>query len=142
MHKISFTKLARLAVIPAMIAGATMAGPSASAADGNLEAFSVCFKNSDCNMGYTSGTIYWPTRELNGKVVSRVGGDYSTTAVFEAFSGTGVKLGSETRTSRDGAVSFGPMYFHLMTTRVKITVCQNWADGSSDCGSPENYSYG
>ncbi|MFF5426407.1 MULTISPECIES: hypothetical protein [unclassified Streptomyces] len=144
--------LARLALVPAVLAGVGLGASPASAEVGDgysQQEFAVCYKNSDCNMGFTSGAISWPVAcqlghtcyvAVEGRVVNRLGSSYSTTAVFEAFDHSGIKLQGDTRTVADGNKNFTFIGFPEATARVKITVCQNWADGTRTCGSPESYS--
>ncbi|MEV4334269.1 hypothetical protein AB0K02_27690 [Streptomyces sp. NPDC049597] len=140
-----------MATVAAATSAVMLPATQASAFEA-VEAFSVCYKVTDCNMGYTSGSIEWETGTLpnmsgasesnvRGKVVNRIGTDYSTTAYFEFYDGDSVKRYSTTRTSWDGELSFNFMVNTEYHWRMKITVCQNWADGTRSCGSPENYSY-
>ncbi|MEU9609091.1 hypothetical protein [Streptomyces sp. NPDC048057] len=132
-------KFARIGVIAAALLGAAQIASPAVAATPN-EAYSVCFKNSDCNMGYTVGNIQWDNYPvITGSVVNRLNSPHSTTAVFESYFHD-TKVDSATRTSRDGNLTFSPIYVNAYNVnRIKITVCQNWETGVTDCGSPENY---
>ncbi|MFD9949900.1 hypothetical protein ACFWYW_29560 [Nonomuraea sp. NPDC059023] len=113
--------------------------PASASADGK---FHVCYKNSDCRMGFSQGEIHWSLPSslpsISGSVYSRTNRSYSTTVVFEGFNDKDQKLTSDSRTVADGTKRFA---FHLSRSwiyRVKITVCQNFADGQQ-CGSPKNY---
>ncbi|MEU5162642.1 hypothetical protein AB0G74_23950 [Streptomyces sp. NPDC020875] len=116
------------------------AGPTGPTA---VENFHVCYKNSDCNMGYTSGTIDWgPVFDfppsIKGKVHNRVGSDYSTTVKIEYYQGP-LLVHSDSRTVRDGSKTFEIGYTHTYVDRIKFKVCQNFSTGEQ-CGLPENYS--
>lgn len=139
-------KLIALAVAP-LAATAVLATAAPASADWYGDnPYSVCYKNSDCNMGFSAGqleppTLLFPDVRITGKVVNREGSTYSTTVVFETYNGS-TKTGSDTRTSRDGTKTFDPVYVgDFDTDRVKITVCQNWSDGTRSCGTPVNYSF-
>ncbi|MER7515703.1 hypothetical protein [Streptomyces sp. NPDC126499] len=145
--------LSRLALIPAVLAGVGLSASPASAHQYYQQEFTVCYKNSDCNMGFTSGAVSWPALcdslepwpcapTIDGRVVNRLGSSYSTTAVFEGFNEAGTKVFGDSRTVADGNKTFTTVSFPEGTERVKITVCQNWEDGTRTCGLPENYSGG
>ncbi|GII95525.1 hypothetical protein [Sinosporangium siamense] len=138
-------KSLRAALVLSALAGVLTATAPASASAVNAgEQFHVCYKNSDCNMGFSTGTIAWslPSALVNisGSVVNRRNSDYSTTVIFETFNDLGEKRTSDSRTVSDGAkrINFSPNAGHIW--RIKITVCQNFPGVGQRCGTPENYS--
>ncbi|GAA0930357.1 hypothetical protein [Nonomuraea longicatena] len=88
-------KILRAALISAALAGSSaLAGPATAAAadQASVDNYTVCYKDSDCNMGYSVGTLSWsrnpldPTAssvDVDGQVINRTPSDYSTTVVFE-----------------------------------------------------------
>ncbi|AXU16856.1 hypothetical protein [Streptomyces clavuligerus] len=138
-------KFARIAATSIALLGAVqMASPAAAAPAAPVEAFHVCYKNSDCNMGYSVGSIDWRwdgiVPKINGSVVNRANSDYSTTVYFEAYY-IDQKVDTDSRTVADGVRNFDLTFNVALISRIKITVCQNFSTGQQ-CGSPENYSYG
>ncbi|GII96781.1 hypothetical protein [Sinosporangium siamense] len=140
-------KLFRSVLVPiAVVIGVLAAVAPAPAAATHKQNFTVCFKNSDCNMGFTTGTIDWvggPNVDgdglVIGKVVNRANSDYSTTVVYEAYVGDN-KRHSTTRTVKDGSKTITPFHFSRPVNRIKITVCQNFRTGKR-CGTPKHYSH-
>lgn len=124
----------------AFLGSIATAAPATAAPAAPDDIFKVCFDNSFCEWGNTSGVIKWSsgTPIITGKVYNLPGTVSSTTAVFEAFDGS-VKIASDSRTVDEGTKNFSLALGSARVDRVKITVCQNLASGT-ECGLPENYS--
>ncbi|MFI6285784.1 hypothetical protein ACIBCM_13680 [Streptomyces sp. NPDC051018] len=138
-------KFARIGITSIALLGAVqVASPVTAAPAAPTEQFHVCYKNSDCNMGYSAGVLDWNdgghAQHLSGSVVNRTNSDYSTTVVFEAYS-FDEKVDSDSRTSRNGTHNFDVFLTGWMVNRIKITVCQNFPTGQK-CGAAEHYYYG
>ncbi|GAA0937493.1 hypothetical protein [Nonomuraea longicatena] len=146
MRKTIMRTLFACVLAPVAVVGAATSAASAQAPP-RYEDFTVCYKPSDCNMGFVKGTITWPFEtvyepvKLEGAVVNRRGSDYSTTVVVEAFYGNKLKR-SATRTAKDGRKGFTPILFGQnpseLIDRIKITVCQNFPTGRQ-CGRPGSF---
>ncbi|MEU3601720.1 hypothetical protein ABZ714_23820 [Streptomyces sp. NPDC006798] len=124
----------------AFLGSIATAAPATAAPAGPDDNFHVCYFNSDCLLGYTSGLIKWNwgIPNITGKVYSEPGSGSSTTAVFEAFDGSKM-IASDSRTVASGNKDLAMLLGNANVDRVKITVCKNFAAGTL-CGRPENYS--
>ncbi|MFC6084988.1 hypothetical protein [Sphaerisporangium aureirubrum] len=132
-----------------MAAATVPANPAAAAPE--VDDFFVCGGYEPaCEGGYTEGTIRWLNRsaQIHGVVFDR--GEGSTTAIFEAFTASNVKVDSQTRTADDDGYINGrtvPFDFPIGDpdlvggiNRIRITVCFNLTP--RDCSKQANETRG